>query len=292
MMPDLDGAGLLEGIKVQFPALPVVLMTSVYDLSVALACFRLGASDYLLEPFERRQLLATIRRALENYRLGMDSRPDKTNLGILVAARTEQLQEQLSKPQRSDKEVSCLLEDEPAGYVPDWVVAAFTIGIARAMGLPREQIDIIARGASLRHVGQIPALRDILLQSDLLLPDELTLLCQLCHNIYEMLKPIPILADASEIIYAYAECFDGTGHPRALRRDKIPMGARILSVAHTVEAFTSPFYTYRAPQTVASAHAEIQRRSGYEFDPEVVRTVLSMPNQIWGDLRKQAQLHS
>src|SRR5881396_2946606 len=91
MMANLDGIGLLEKTKERFPDMPVVMVTAVHDISVALAALRNGAYDYLLKPFEREQLLATVRRALENRRLKLENRKYQSNLEALVAARTEQL---------------------------------------------------------------------------------------------------------------------------------------------------------------------------------------------------------
>ncbi len=69
MMPEMDGIALLEKIKERFPDVPVVMVTAVHDISVALAAIRNGAYDYLLKPFEREQLLIMVRRALENRNL-------------------------------------------------------------------------------------------------------------------------------------------------------------------------------------------------------------------------------
>jgi response regulator RpfG family c-di-GMP phosphodiesterase len=274
MMPDLDGLELLEKIKVQYPEVPVVFVTSIHDVSIALLCFRKGAYDYLMEPFESRQLLATTRRTLKNHALKMESWPDKTTLELLIADRTEELRRKLSSLESKDQEVvsALRLDDEGADY--RCIITAFTIGIARAMGLANEPINVISRGASLHDIGQFPALRDILLEPDGLHPGELALMCQLCNDIYKVLKPIPFLEDASEIVYAYSECFDGTGYPRGLKGDEIPLGSRILSVAH-----------------MAPARAEVERRSGHQFDPEVVKTVLSMPESIWAILSKDAISH-
>ena len=92
MMANLDGIGLLERTKERFPEMPVVMVTAVHDISVALAAIRNGAYDYLLKPFEREQLLATVRRALENRRLKLENRAYQTGLESLVEARTEQLE--------------------------------------------------------------------------------------------------------------------------------------------------------------------------------------------------------
>src|SRR5216110_3692462 len=92
MMADLDGIGLLERTKEKYPDMPVVMVTAVHDISVALAAIRNGAYDYLLKPFEREQLLATVRRALENRRLKIENREYLTNIESQVMVRTDQLQ--------------------------------------------------------------------------------------------------------------------------------------------------------------------------------------------------------
>src|SRR6202021_2986913 len=101
MMADLDGIGLLERTKESYPDMPVVMVTAVHDIAVALAAIRNGAYDYILKPFEREQLLATVSRALENRRLKVENRTYQTNLESLVANRTEQLQATVRELERS-----------------------------------------------------------------------------------------------------------------------------------------------------------------------------------------------
>src|SRR5690348_18074460 len=101
MMAELDGIGLLERTKERYPDMPVVMVTAVHDVSVALAAIRNGAYDYLLKPFEREQLLATVRRALENRRLKLENRAYQSNLEALVTARTEQLRQAITTLERS-----------------------------------------------------------------------------------------------------------------------------------------------------------------------------------------------
>src|ERR1700728_2918924 len=101
MMADLDGIGLLERTKESYPDMPVVMVTAVHDFSVAWAAIRNGAYDYLLKPFEREQLLATVRRALENRHLKRENDAYRTNLEALVAARTQQWKTALSSLEKS-----------------------------------------------------------------------------------------------------------------------------------------------------------------------------------------------
>src|SRR5664279_700874 len=91
-MEGMDGFGILERVKRLDPQLPIVLVTAVHDISVALAAIRGGAYDYLLKPFERDQLLATVGRALETRRLKLENLAYQNRLETLVAARTDLLQ--------------------------------------------------------------------------------------------------------------------------------------------------------------------------------------------------------
>jgi len=297
MMAELDGIGLLERTKERFPDMPVVMVTAVHDISVALAAIRNGAYDYLLKPFEREQLLATVRRALENRRLKLENRAYQSNLETLVAARTEQLRKAMGTLERSyDITLEALgdaldLKDaETEGHSKR--VTAFTIAIARAIGLPADQIRVIARGAFLHDIGKMAIPDAILRKPGALTPEEITIMREHCYRGYQMLKKIPFLTEAAEIVYSHQERFDGTGYPRGLKAEEIPLGARLFSVADTLDAITSD-RPYRPAQTVAAAREEIRRWSGRQFDPEVVKTFLAMPENIWGDLRKEIdqQIH-
>jgi CheY-like chemotaxis protein len=73
MMPRLDGQGVLERTRVKFPDMPFVLETAVHEIRVLLAALRSGAYDYLLQPFEREQLLAVVNRAVEYRRLKIEN---------------------------------------------------------------------------------------------------------------------------------------------------------------------------------------------------------------------------
>jgi putative nucleotidyltransferase with HDIG domain len=291
MMADLDGIGLLERTKERFPDLPVVMVTAVHDISVALAAIRNGAYDYLLKPFEREQLLATVRRALENRRLKLENRAYQTNLEALVTAKTEQLRKAMGTLERSyDITLEALgdaldLKDaETEGHSKR--VTAFTIAIARAIGLSSDQIRVIARGAFLHDIGKMAIPDAILRKPGALTPDEVTIMREHCYRGYQMLRKIPFLAEAAEIVYSHQERFDGTGYPRGLKSEEIPLGARLFSVADTLDAITSN-RPYRPAQTVAAAIEEIVRWSGRQFDPEVVKVFVSMPQNIWDDLRKE-----
>ena len=291
MMADLDGIGLLERTKEKYPDMPVVMVTAVHDISVALAAIRNGAYDYLLKPFEREQLLNTVSRALENRRLKVENRNYQTNLESLVKARTEQLQTAIANLERSyDITLEALgdaldLKDrETEGHSRR--VTLFTIAIAQALGLPREQITVIARGAFLHDIGKMAIPDKILNKPGKLEPEEMLIMKEHAYHGYQIVKKIPFLAEVAEIVYSHQEWFNGEGYPRQLKGEEIPLGARIFSVADTFDAITST-RPYRPAQSSQAARAEIDKFSGRQFDPEIVRVFLEMPDKVWDDLRRE-----
>lgn len=289
MMAEMDGIALLERTKERFPSMPVVMVTAVHDIQVALQALRNGAYDYLLKPFEREQLLATVRRALEKRRLQRENDAYRTNLEGLVTARTQQWKAALADLERSYDITLEALGDaldakdaETFGHTRR--VTAFTIAIASKMGLPKEEIRVIARGAFLHDIGKMAIKDEILNKPGKLTPKEVDIMKEHAYHGYRIVSKIPFLTEAAEIVYAHQERYDGTGYPRGLKGDEIPLGARIFSIADTLDAMTVD-RPYRSKQSVQAAREEIERWSGRQFDPEIVKVFLEMPENFWEGLR-------
>jgi putative nucleotidyltransferase with HDIG domain len=158
------------------------------------------------------------------------------------------------------------------------------------MDVPAEQIRTMARGAFLHDIGKMAIPDAILLKPGKLDGQEQSLMREHCARGYQMLRKIPFLHDAAEIVYSHQEHFDGSGYPRGLVGNQIPLGARIFAVADTLDAITSD-RPYRLARSFDSAREEIQRCSGTQFDPRVVRVYLEMPNRLWEDLRNEISNH-
>jgi putative nucleotidyltransferase with HDIG domain len=290
MMADLDGIGLLERTKEKYPDMPVVMVTAVHDISVALAAIRNGAYDYLLKPFEREQLLNTVSRALENRRLKMENRTYQINLESLVEARTNQLQA-ANRELIASYDITLqalgdaldLKDRETEGHSRR--VTAYTMAISRAMRLPADAVATIARGAFLHDIGKMAIPDKILNKPSKLDERETAIMQEHCYKGYQIVKKIPFLTEACDIVYSHQERFDGTGYPRKLKGEEIPLGARIFSVADTLDAITSD-RPYRAARSLSVARKEILEWSGRQFDPEVVAVFQEMPDEIFEELRQ------
>jgi putative nucleotidyltransferase with HDIG domain len=217
-------------------------------------------------------------------------------LECLLEARTDQLQQAVADLERSyDITLQALgdaldLKDaETPGHSRR--VTAFTIAIARAMHVPREQILMIARGAFLHDVGKMAVPDSILRKPGKLNDVERGVMREHCIHGYQMLKKIPFLAEACDIVYSHQENFDGSGYPRGLKGKEIPLGARIFSVADALDAITTD-RPYRAAQPLQTARDKIRDGVGTFYDPDVVRVFLEMPGDIFEDLAREIDAQS
>jgi putative nucleotidyltransferase with HDIG domain len=211
------------------------------------------------------------------------------SLSSLVALRTEQLKQSVRNLERCyditlESLGDALALKHLATQQHSKRVAAYSIGIARAAGMPRDQIAVLARGAFLHDIGKIGVHDSILQKPSALTPDETTSMREHCLLGYKMVKKIPFLAEAAEIIYSHHEWYDGTGYPRGLKGEEIPLGARLVAVANALDSIMSDLPDHPA-QSYGAAREEIRHWAGRQFDPVVVNTLVSTPDKIWNDLR-------
>lgn len=293
MMPGIDGLALLDRITMDHPELPVIMFSAVRDIHVATSAFRRGAFDYLIKPFEQLQLETVVARAAEHRRHLRQNIAYRQHLEEVISARTSRLRSLMHDLERSyDITIGAmgdaldLRDQETEGHSKR--VTAYTIELARAFGVSPSELRTIARGAFLHDIGKIATPDAILLKPGRLNSAEMAIMREHCQRGYEMLRKIPFLCDAAEIVYAHQECFDGSGYPRGLKGTEIPLGARIFAIADTLDAMTSD-RPYRKGTSFAEARAEIAACSGTQFDPAIVKIFLRIPDEHWIRIREQAE---
>jgi putative nucleotidyltransferase with HDIG domain len=291
VMPEMDGLKLLAELRNEDPDVPVIMVTAMHDISIALQAIRAGAYDYILKPFEKDQLHLSVRRALEHRRLVMENRTYQSDLEHLVAERTQQLSIALQDLEQSyDYTLEALggaldaKDAETEGHCQR--VTAFTITIARSMGVDPGALRQIARGAFLHDIGKMGVPDSILRKPGPLTNEEREIMRKHCQIGFSVLERIPFLKEAAEIVLSHQECYDGSGYPRKLKGEQIPLGARIFAVADTLDAMISD-RPYRKALPISAARAEIQKYSGKQFDPRVVEVFLSHPDRVWMELHEK-----
>lgn len=292
MMPGTDGLSLLDQICLDHPGLPVVIVSAINDVHVVTSAFRRGANDYLPKPFERAELESIVMRAVEHGRLRKQNMVYRQNLESIVSARTVRLRSTMQDLERSYDitleamgDALDLRDEETEGHSRR--VTAYTIALAQAIGLDAEELRVIARGAFLHDIGKIATPDAILLKPGKLDAEEMAIMREHCERGYEMVRKIPFLREAAEIVYSHQERFDGEGYPRRLQGDQIPLGARIFAIADTLDAMTSD-RPYRRGTSFAAAAREIVRCAGQQFDPTIVEVFCTLPLDTWCQLRSES----
>jgi putative nucleotidyltransferase with HDIG domain len=154
-------------------------------------------------------------------------------------------------------------------------VTELTISLARMMGIRESEILHIRRGALLHDIGKMGVPDHILLKEGDLTENEWEIMRRHPQFAYEMLQPIEYLRQSLDIPYCHHEKWDGTGYPRELKGEQIPLAARIFSIADVWDAITSD-RPYRKAWTTEKALSHIREQSGKQFDPKVVEMFLKL----------------
>ncbi len=155
-------------------------------------------------------------------------------------------------------------------------VAEMSLRLARGMGLNEDELVHIRRGALLHDIGKIGVADGILLKPGPLTDEEWIIMRQHPVYAYQLLSPIAYLRPALDIPYGHHEKWDGSGYPRGLKGDEIPLAARLFAVIDVYDALSSD-RPYRAAWTQERVLAHIRSLAGSHFDPRVVEAFLALP---------------
>jgi putative nucleotidyltransferase with HDIG domain len=154
-------------------------------------------------------------------------------------------------------------------------VTEMTERLARAMGIGDSELLHIRRGALLHDIGKMGVPDHILLKPDKLTEDEWDVMRQHPQHAYNILVATDFLKPALDIPYCHHEKWDGTGYPRRLQGEQIPLAARIFAVVDVWDALRSD-RPYRPSWSEDKVHQYILEQSGKHFDPQVVEVFLRM----------------
>lgn len=169
-----------------------------------------------------------------------------------------------------------LRDNETAGH--SLRVTRYSTEISTAMGCTVQELERFARGAYLHDIGKIAIPDAILHKPGKLTQSEMEVMMSHAWIGFNIVSRVSFLASCAEIVLSHHERFGGGGYPHNLSGEKIPLGARIFSVADTLDAITVD-RPYRKAAPFSVARDEIVRESGRQFDPRVVQAFLSIPER-------------
>ena len=288
-MPQMSGLTLLERAHKKYPRVAYLMATAEDDVRVGVQAMKHGAVDYLVKPIHLESLVLSVNRALGIKRLELELEKYRQDLEQMVGERTKQLQAAMKRIEMTYDETLRALgaaldlrDTETAGHSER--VSRYTLEIARSMGCSSDELRQIARGSYMHDIGKIGIPDSILLKDGKLTHEEVEVMQSHVRIGYDLVCRVAFLAPAAAIVLTHQERYDGTGYPQGLVGEEIPLGARIFSVADTLDAITSD-RPYRRALPFSTARDEITRESGRQFDPEVVRVFLSVPEEVWANIR-------
>lgn len=162
-------------------------------------------------------------------------------------------------------------DDETQGHALR--VADLAVELGRGMGMPEDALVHLRRGALLHDIGKMVVPDAILRKPGPLTEDEWDVMRRHPESGRDFLRKVSYLAPALDVPYAHHERWDGTGYPRGLAGEAIPLAARVFAVADSFDALTSD-RPYRPAWTEEATVAYIRERSGTHYDPAVVAVLL------------------
>lgn len=290
-MPGASGLDLLSMAKQTRWDVGFILVTGEIQVETIITALRLQASDFLLKPLTVEEVTRSVTRAFERLESLRQARAYRGSLETSIQRRTRELEMALSELETNyqmtlEALVAALDAREHETFSHSLRVRAYTRYLARRAGYPPALLPSLEQGALLHDIGKIAVADAILLKPAKLTAEEWVEMRKHPAAGDEILKRVPFLRPASAIVRHHHERFDGTGYPDALKAAEIPLGARLFTVADTLDAMTSD-RAYRKAPGFDAARAEIQRHSGKQFDPHIVELFLKIPSATWMQLRTE-----
>ncbi len=259
MMPRMDGYDLLAAIKSaeRTAAIPVILTTAKFEVDARIEGLETGADDYLAKPIIIRELDARIRNLVATRRLHEAS------------VRAEELEARMNELSLSFSQSLELKDRYTAGHAID--VLTYGTIIAEELGI---EVDTSVREALLLHdIGKIGIPDRVLFKRGKLTQDEWETMKTHSQLGADLLQKFDHFRPVAEVILAHQERYDGTGYPRGLAGEEIPLVARIISVADAWHAMTED-RLYRPALSQREALLELLTNKCTQFDPDVVEALI------------------
>ncbi|HNB36214.1 MAG TPA: response regulator [Anaerolineales bacterium] len=270
MMPGMTGFEACRHIRAdaRLAEVPIIILTALDDRKSLLDGLESGADDFLTKPYDRYELRTRLMglMRLNRYRKLVDERKN-------TEAEHKKLLEAYEATIEGWSRAMDLRDKETEGHTQR--VTSLTMKIVKAMKLSDEDMIHIHRGALLHDIGKLGVPDSILLKPDKLTDEEWRLMKMHPQYAYDMLYPIEYLRPAMDIPYCHHEKWDGSGYPRGLKGEEIPISARIFAIVDVWDALTSD-RPYRAAWSAERTLDYIKEQSGKQFDPMVVEMFLKM----------------
>ncbi|MEQ1795766.1 MAG: HD domain-containing phosphohydrolase [Nitrospira sp.] len=292
-MPGESGMDLVRNLLVDRPHTAAIMVTGLDSSVLANAALDMGAFGYIIKPFESNEVLIDVANALRRRRLEMENRLHRDNLEDIVRTRTMALQQALEWLERSEKELRLSREEtiERLAIAAEFRdsstaqhiqrMSHYCELLARKLGLAPERVDLIRTASPMHDIGKIGTPDHVLLKPGKFTAEEFDVISQHAEIGYKILSgsDSELLKVAAVIAWTHHERYDGTGYPRKLKGEDIPIEGRIASIADNFDAMTTA-RVYKPAFDFEHARDLMIKERGTHFDPELLDLFLSSPEDL------------
>jgi len=283
-MPNMNGLKMIEAIREKDPDQEILITTAFSEVSYLMKAIELEVNGYIIKPINFDKINTTLYKVVSRINMLRENERYKTKLEEMVEQRTAQnLVLQREKIDNYEKTLLSLVElvEKRDTYTGGHSlrVAKYSKLIAEHMNYSKEECDLIYSAGILHDIGKIETPDAVLLNPGKL--DELQFSIIKEHVITgtKMLSKIPMYKEHSKIIAQHHERYDGTGYPNGLKEDEIIPLARIMIISDAFDAMTTN-RIYKTKMSLASALEELDRFSGIQFHPEVVKVAIEVFKEL------------
>jgi putative two-component system response regulator len=279
-MPGRDGLWLADRIRQRYPETAVIIATGVLEEGAAEESQRHGVVDYLTKPFSADRLRDAVGLGVEWHRSARESRPWRQQLEREVERRHARLVEVIAglpvdSDEMLDEVFSVLMAADRDGYAHARRVAVLAVSVAQTLGLTEDEVTIVRRAALLHDLGKLSMPDAVLRKPAPLTPEERAIIRRHPEIGSELISGMPYVEEAAAIVRDLQERLDGLGYPAGLRVPELSIATRIVAAADTYDTMIRS-RCFRDAITAADALLELDRCSGTQFDPHVVRVLKAL----------------
>ncbi|MBI5469235.1 MAG: response regulator [Deltaproteobacteria bacterium] len=302
-MPEVDGINILEFVRENFGASPVIMLTGLTDAAVAVDAMKKGAFDYIMKPVKKDDLMASIQKALmhrdllvRNRQLELENRDYQMSLVQKVEERTKELN---AKTMELESAYALLktMNIQFINVLAETIEAKdlhtrghcnrmrfLCVELGRLLNLSTADLEILEVASLLHDLGKVSVNEAVLNKPGLLTDEERRHMQGHAETGGKILSGIPLMEMVAGIIAAHHENFDGSGYPAGLKGEGIPLHSRIIAVADMCDAMASdrPYRKGRPPEAILE---ELKRAAGTQLDPHIARLFIENKLYLYKDPR-------
>jgi putative two-component system response regulator len=292
-MPGESGLDLVRHVLREHPQTAAVMITGLDDPQFANIALDQGAYGYIIKPFESNEVLINVANALRRRRLEIENQAHREHLEQTVLERTAALREAIMNLERAERDIRLSREetiqrlalaaefrdDETARHVQR--MSHYCALLAQRYGLDDERCELIRIASPMHDIGKIGTPDSILLKPGKFTPEEFQAISRHPEIGYRILSgsDADLLKLAAVIAWTHHEKYDGSGYPRKLVGEAIPLEGRIAAIADAFDALTSR-RVYKPALQVEQAITIMRQGRGKHFDPGLLDTFLAGMDQV------------